>query len=269
MENGGPLPASIMRIRTGTESSVVQRDGSFQLQFRAEEKYAIRVEDLPEDVYLKSASAGIWNPTTELLVFSSTPPSTIQLTLAAGTRTLRGRVLDKLKSPVDSQAVLTLSLPSSPAPVRRVPVNANGTFEVARLREGDYELKAQLGSGSTMQSATVPLTIANQDRTGIDVVLKDVTLQKGRLVIEGIGRLEELQPFRPTIVVRDILGVHELPVRADGTFEFRSFEGEYAVTIRNLPNTYETDITVSGSSVEVKVRVVQGDFPGLRLRPPR
>ena len=269
MEGGTPLPASITRIRAGSESSVVQRDGSFQLQFRADEQSWVRVEELPEGTYIKSASGGLWNPTSEILIFSSTPPSTIQFTLAVGTRALRGRILDKSKSPTGSQAVVTLSMPSSPAAARRAPVNADGTFQIAQLRPGDYELKARLGSGSTMQSATVFLSITNQDRSGIDVVLKEPTLQKGRLVIEGSGRLEELQRFRPTIEVTDILGIHELPVRADGTFEFRSFQGEYSVAIRNLPNTYDTDITISESSVEVRVRAVQGDFPGLRLRPQR
>ena len=269
MEGGRPLPASITRIMAGAESSAVQRDGSFQLQFRAEEPYLIRLEELPEGTYIRSTSAGVWNPTAETLVFSSTPPSTIQFTLAVGNRALLGRVLDKSMAPAGTQAVLTLSMPSSPASVRRVPVNADGTFAIAQLRPGDYELKARLGSGSTMQSATLPVSITNQDRAGVDVVLKEVTLQKGRLVIEGIGRLEELQRFRPTIEVTDILGVHQLPVGPDGTFEFRSFQGEYSVAIRNLPNTYDSDITISESSVEVRVRVIQGDFPGLRLRQPK
>jgi len=267
MEGGTPLPASIIRIRSGAESTVVQRDGSFQLQFRAEEKYPVRVEDLPQGAYIKTISAGSWNPDSEILVFSATPPPTIQVTLAIGARTVRGRVVDKAKSP--AQAMLTLSMPSSPTSARQVPVNADGSFEVGQVRSGDYELRARLGSGATTQTGKLQVTVANQDRTGLEVALKEMTLQKGRIVMEGVGRLEDLHVFRPVIEVTDILGLHPIPIRTDGTFEFQSFEGDYRVAIRNLPVTYESFITVGGSSVEVKVRVVQGDIPGFRFLPPR
>ena len=270
MEGSGPLPASIMRVRAGGQSVATQRDGTFQIQFRAEEKYPLRVDDLPDGGYIKSVSAGSWNPESEILVFSSTPPSSIQVTLAVGAHRLRGRVLDKTRTPVGPQAVVTLAMPSSPAPVRRVTVNPDGSFVLGQLRSGDYELRARLGAGPTTQSTTLPVTIGNQDRNGLEVVLKELTPQRGRVVMEGIGRFEDVQRFHPVIEVTDILGLHQLPIRGDGTFEFQSFEGDYSVAIKNVPVTYETFIQIDGASVEVKLRVVQGDiFPGFRLRPQR
>jgi hypothetical protein len=266
MENGAPLPASISRIRVGAESVAVQRDGSFQLQLRADEKYPVRVDDLPEDAYVREVSGGMWDSSSEILVFSSTPPSTIQVTLAIGTRTLRGRVLDKTRAPAGSETVLTISIPSSPSPVRRVPVNVDGTFQVGQLRAANYEVKARLGSGAMTQLVTVPVNLAGPDRRDVEVLLKGMTVQKGRIVIEGAGRVEELMRFHPAIEVSDILGLHQLPIHGDGTFEFQSFEGEYSVQITNVPIGYEKSIAVTGSTVEVKLRVVQGDgFPGLRL----
>jgi hypothetical protein len=100
-------------------------------------------------------------------------------------------------------------------------------------------------------------------------VLKGMTRQKGRVVIDGAGRVEELERFHPVIEVHDVLGVHRVPIAADGTFEFDSFEGEYAAAIRDLPIGYDRpSVSITGSSVEVKLRVMQGDG-GFRLLPPR
>jgi hypothetical protein len=269
MENGAPLPAALTRIMAAGESSAVQRDGSFQLRLRAEEKYPIRLENLPEGAYVKTVSAGFWNAEAETLLFSSTPPATLQITLAVGDRTVHGRVLDRSGAVPGSEVVVSVSIPPSTRPLRTVSVAADGTFEIDRLRAGDYELKAKMGSGPATQTARLLLTVGAQGPSGIQIVLKGTTLQKGRVVIEGAARLEELLRFQPTIEVTDVLGVHRVPIRLDGTFEFQSFEGEYSVAIRDVPLGYEKFVTVTGSTVEVKLRVIQGDAPFFRLRQPR
>ena len=269
MENGAPLSASLTRITAAGESSAVQRDGSFQLRLRAEEKYPIMLESLPEGTYVKRVSAGLWNPESETLLFASTPPAALQITLAVGDRTVRGRVLDRSGAVPGSEVIVSVSIPPSTRPLRSVSVGADGTFEIDRLRAGDYELKAKMGSGPATQIARLLLTIGTQSPSGIQLTLKGTTLQTGRVVIEGAARLEEVQRFQPTIEVTDVLGVHRVPIHLDGTFEFQSFEGEYSVAIRNVPLGYEKFITVTGSTVEVKLRVVQGDSPFFRLLQPR
>jgi hypothetical protein len=269
MENGAPLPASLTQIRAAGESSAVARDGRFQLRLRAEEKYSIKLESLPEGMYVKTVSAGLWNPEEETLLFSSTPPATLQITLAVGDRTVRGRVLDKSGAVPRSETVVSVYGPLSTRPLRSVSVGADGTFEIDMLRAGNYELKAKMGSGPATQASRLLLMVGDQSPNGIEMVLQGTTLQKGRVVIEGAARLEELLRFQPFIEVRDLLGVHRVPIRMDGTFEFQSFEGEYAVAIRDVPVGYDKFITVTGSAVEVKLRVVQGDAPFFRLLPPR
>jgi hypothetical protein len=268
MENGAPLSASLMRITAAGESSAVQRDGSFQLRLRAEEKYPIRLESLPEGMYVKTVSAGFWNPEGETLLFSSTPPATLQITLAIGDRTIGGRVLDRSGAVPRLEVIVSVYRPLSTRPLQSVSAGADGTFEIDRLRAGDYELKAKMGSGPATQIARLLLTIGAQSLSGIQLNLKGTTLQTGRVVIEGAARLEDLQRFQPYIEVADSLGAHRVPIRLDGTFEFQSFEGEYSVAIRNVPLGYENFITVTGSTVEVKLRVVQRDAP-FRLLPPR
>jgi len=270
MESGGPISSSIKTIETTGDSSTVQRDGTFQLQFRAKERYTLRVEELPEGAYIKSVSAGSWDSASEVLIFNSTPPSTLQITLGVGTRSIRGRVLDGTGTPAGSQTSLALSMRSASAAPRDIPINRDGTFMIGRLRAGDYELKAMQGSGSTMQFASLPLTIGAQDPGGVELRLKPATRQKGRVVIEGAGRVEDLQRFRLVIEIVDVLGVHPVPIAADGTFEFQSFEGGYSATVKDLPLGYEPSIVIAGSSVEVKLRVLQGDgFEFLRLPRPK
>jgi len=269
MEKGAMLPPSLMRITAGGESSTIQRDGTFQLRLRTEEKYPIRLESLPEGTYVKAVSAGFWNAEAETLLFSSTPPATLQITLAVGDRTIRGRVLDKSGAVPRSEVIVSVSRPPSTRALRSVSVAADGTFEIDRLRAGDYELKAQMGSGPATQIARRLLTIGEQSPSGIQIALKGTTPQKGQVVIEGAGRLEELQRFQPIIEISDVVGVHRVPIHLDGTFEFQSFEGDYSVAIRDVPLGYEKFITVTGSTVEVKLRVVQGDAPFFRLLQPR
>ena len=73
-----------------------------------------------------------------------------------------------------------------------------------------------------------------------------------------------------SIEITDVLGIHRIPIAADGTFEFQSFEGDYVAAIRDLPVGYDPTITIEKSAVEVKLRVIQGDgFPGFRLLQPR
>jgi hypothetical protein len=261
MERGGPISSSITTIKTTGDSSTVQRDGTFQLQFRAKERYKLRLEELPEGAYIKSLSAGSWDSISEILIFDSTPPSTLQITLGVGTRSIRGQVLDRTGTPAVSRTSLTLAMQSASAAPQDISINQDGTFLIGRLRAGDYELKAMQGSGTTMQFASLPLTIGEQDRSGIELRLKPVTRQKGRVVIEGAGRVEDLQRFRLVIEVVDVLGVHPVPIAADGTFEFQSFEGGYSAKIKDLPLGYEPSIVIAGSSVEVKLRIVQRDAP--------
>jgi len=167
-----------------------------------------------------------------------------------------------------------VSRPPASRALRSVSAGADGTFEIDRLQAGDYELKARMGSGSATQVARLLLTIGNQSPSGVQLNLKGTTPQKGRIVIEGAARLEELMRFQPYIETTDVLGVHRVPIRFDGTFEFQSFEGEYSVSIRDVPLGYEKFITVTGSTVEVKLRVIQGDggfriAPPIRLLPPK
>jgi hypothetical protein len=269
MDNGAPLPASVTRITAAGESSAVQPDGSFQLRLRAEERYPIGLENLPHGMYIKTVSAGVWNADTDSLLFASTPPARLQVTLAVGDRTVRGRVLDMSGAVPHSEVIVSLFRTLSTRPLRSVTVGADGTFEIDQLRAGDYELKAKMGSGPATQIARLLVTVGTQSLNGVQLTLKGTTPQTGRVVIEGAARLEELQRFQPTIEVTDVLGVHRVPIRLDGTFEFKSFEGEYSVAIRDVPLGYEKFITVAGSTVEVKLRVVQGDAPFFRLLPPR
>lgn len=268
LEGGGRIPASLTRISNGLESGPVQTDGSFQLRFRADEKYPIALENLPEGYYVKAVSAGSWSAASDTLSFAATPPSTLRITLALGARRIRGRILDSARVPAGTQTTVTLAGPTASTRPRNVTLNADGTFNVSRLRPGNYELRARRGTGKTTEFASLRVSVANQDPPGIELALKRLTPQRGRVVIEGVGRVEELARFRPWIEVVDVLGTHRIPIGSNGTFEFESFENEYSVSIQDLPFEYDPSVVVDGSSVEIKLRIIQGDAPFF-VRPPR
>ena len=267
MEGNGRIPASLSRIQIGNITTSPDASGTFQVQLRADEKYRIRFDGVSEGLYIKTVSAGSWNPADETLSFETTPPSSLRIVLATGRLSLRGRVLDTKRSPAGSQVSLVVSGPAPASSSRSVEVKADGTFEVKQLRSGTYQLVAKLGSGQQTRYARFPVTMGSADRSGVEVVLQGMTRQNGRVIVQGAARLEDLRRFRPMIEVTDVHGVTRLPIGPDGTFAFDSFEGEYSVAIRDVPPGYDTSVVVTGSSVEVFLTVVQGDDFPILIRP--
>jgi hypothetical protein len=266
MEGGARLPASLTRLRAGETLTTVNPDGSFQLRLRAREKYEIVLETVPANYYVKAVSTGAWNTDSQVLLFDNTPPSSIELTVAAGNRRIQGRILDSTKSPAQPGTAVIVRGPLPSARTRTIAPNSKGTFEVTGLRAGSYDIEARYGSGDSIQFAASQQTVGAQDLVGLEVVLRPLSAQKGRLVMEGIARLDDVMRFKPRISIKDILGIRQVTVRPDGTFDFQSFDEGFSAEAQGLPFGYDSDIVIvsgarNGYSVEVRIRIVQG-LPG-------
>jgi hypothetical protein len=249
-----PIPS----FRLSGEQIVVQRDGTFEVRLRPMEKYDF---DLPAGYYIESISAGEWTPVPGRWMLRDKPASTVQITLSTGRLKFSGRMLLANRTPAPN-GTLILTGPAPSTAQRTVTLGAGGLFSVEGLRSGAYQVRAQTGSGFTLQANWFALTLGEQNREGMEILLKEMTSIKGQVIVSG-RTLEDLMRFKPSIGVGDAQSPSRvIPVDSRGTFEFRSFDGSFEVTVLNLPYELRVQsITMGPSSVTIQVGTIQRDPP--------
>jgi len=254
------LPATLSAIHFSSEVVPLAGDGSFQTRIRPFEKYAISVPSANERYDVTSISAGEWNRVAETWMIRERPSAPVQITLAVGRQHASGRILTVSGTPATSGA---LSL-RGPAPSMRsleLTPGETGAFSLTGLRSGEYELRAQTGSGDSLQAGSLKFTIENQNREGLELRLKALSPIRGQVVVTGRS-LQDLMAFKPVAVIEDASGRRVVPVDSQGTFDFKSFDGEFTVRIGDLPLEFRVQsITHGPSSVTVQVTSLPGDVP--------
>ena len=254
------LPASLSAIHFSTEVVPVASDGSFQGRIRPFEKYGIAVPSADERYYVTSISAGEWDRVAETWMIRERPSAPVQITLAVGRQRATGRILTFSGTPATSGAV-SLRGPAPSMKSSELTPGEGGAFSLTGLRSGDYELRAQTGAGDTLQAASLKFTIENQNREGLELRLKVLSPIRGQVVVTGRS-LQDLMAFKPVAEIEDASGKRVVPVDSRGMFDFKSFDGEFTVSIRDLPVEFRVQsITLGPSSVTVRVTSLPGDVP--------
>jgi hypothetical protein len=286
---GEPLPAAISSILFSNEAVTIQRDGSFQTRLRATQRYEIALQKPPEGFYVDSVSGGTWNRSSNTWFFRDTPNAPVEVVLGFSRLRISGRVVDSIGNPLP-QAVVTLSGPlldgngrvilssadsvsvgATPPPssmnfINPVVLNSAAAFSIGAVRPGNYELRARTGTGDNLTAGFLPIVVtANQ--ANLEIVVKPSSPVAGQIVVLPPRTVSELVRFNVAVEINDALGSRTVRVDSRGAFQFRSFEPDYSVTVRNLPVglRYESHRKSPGS-VEIRLETVQGDpFPGLRF----
>jgi hypothetical protein len=249
-----PIPS----FRLSGEQIAVQRDGTFEARLRPMEKYEF---DLPDGYYIESISAGEWTPVPGRWMLRDKPGATVQITLTTGRLKFSGRMLLANRTPAASGTII-LTGPAPSTAQRTARLEAGGLFSAEGLRPGAYQVRAQTGSGSTLQANWFALTLGDQNREGMEILLKALTSIKGQVIVSG-RTLEDLMRFKPSIGVADAQSPSRVvPIDAKGTFEFRSFDGSFELTVLNLPYELRVQsITLGLSSVTIQVGTILRDPP--------
>lgn len=249
---------AIPSFKLSGEQVTVQRDGTFEVRMRPLEKYEL---DLPDGYFVESVSAGQWEPVTGRWMLRDKPASTVQITLGAGRLKFSGRLLLANRGPSTSGTIL-LTGPAPSTASRTITPGAGGVFSAEGLRSGAYQVRAQAGSGATLQANWFDLTLSDQTREGMEILLKEMTLIKGQVVVTG-RPLEDLMRFKPVVGVEDAQSSSRtVPIDPGGTFEFRSFDGSFKVGMSGLPIEFRVQsVTLGPSSVTIRVTSRPGDAP--------
>jgi hypothetical protein len=267
--NGGSLPSAISAVQFSGESAPVRADASFQLRLRPAQKYVVTLDRPVEGYYVESVSMGEWDAATGTWIFRDKPGETVQVTLSVGRRRIRGRILSAGKTPAP-QSTATLMGPAPATAIRDVVLGSDATFSFGGMRSGEYELRAKHEAGDNTQAGLLRFSVEAQDRYDLELVLQSLTLIKGQVVVPGSRTMEELMLFKPYVELSDAMGKRRVTIDANGAFQFRSFDGDFVVEVKNLPVEFRVDsISTGPSSVDVLLEILQGDVPGFRFLQPR
>lgn len=124
------------------------------------------------------------------------------------------------------QPIRALNIRLSPAGPNAGPADgrgtgrADGTFLVTNVAPGDYHLRVSFGSLGRQEVASIPVTVAGQDMTGLTVVTAPGAIATGRVRFEGDPQPQpriSIAAFPATPGAADTDS--SSGVRPDGTFE--------------------------------------------------
>ena len=261
MAGGGSLPSEISALKLSNEVIPIERDGTFQVRMRPLEHYELGIPGAPEGYFVESISAGSWNPVFATWSLRDKPTTVVQVTLNAVRQRISGRILSAKKTPAPRANVLLVG-PSPSRATREVVPGSDGTFSLGGIRPGDYELRATNGVGDAAEAGLLRFSIGTQNREDLDVALGPRIPISGQVVVAAPRTIDELMRFKPYIEIDDVMGRSKVTIDARGTFQFRSFEGAYTLTIRELPVELRVQsITPGPSTVTVRVGSMPGDGP--------
>ena len=115
---------------------------------------------------------------------------------------------------------------------------ADGQFTIANVPPGSYTMivAGRRGGSGDPERAAMPLTVGNDDISGLTIVTGRGSTVRGTIVTEGGARLPAglrmvAQPLRPA----GPLAVQPGPVAATGAFELRGLLGPHTLALEGLP----------------------------------
>ena len=263
--HGASLPAAISAVKFSSESAPVAPDGSFTLRLRPLEKYEVTLDSSLESYHVETVSEGEWNAVAGTWSFRDKPRSPVQVTLVLGQRRISGRILNAAKAP-DPESMISLMGPSPATAVRQLIPGRDATFSIGGLRSGDYELRAKDEAGDATQAGLLRFSVGAQDRNDLELVLKSMTPINGQIFAPASRGMDELMRFQPYVELTDATGKRRVTIDSKGAFQFRSFEGDFTVEVRNLPVEFRTEsISIGPGPVNILLRLIQGDVPNFRF----
>ena len=208
---------------------------------------------------------------------------------------LSGRVVDSQGRPA-AGAMLQLSSGNSGAGITfgAGQVTPDGTFSIARVPPGDHVIRVsprvqnivrdgvlvnQAGAGSEPEVGTLPVSVSNEDVTGLMIQMRRAAVLSGRVVFDGSSAKPPLEQMRVTIQNADqagagsvlgggILGASGLQngqPGADGAFELRGASGKVLLRVIGNAAWQLKSVTLRGVDITDSPLDAIDDVDGLRL----
>src|SRR2546430_1264887 len=106
-----------------------------------EGSYQIRIVNLPQGFYVKSAFLGGTDILTDVFKFSGSTPGTLDVVMSSGTGQVNGGVIDGRNRPVPNILAVLVPMQRNRADLYRIAkTDQNGRFAMMGITPGDYKL---------------------------------------------------------------------------------------------------------------------------------
>jgi protocatechuate 3,4-dioxygenase beta subunit len=182
------------------------------------------------------------------------------------TRTIRitGTVIDSRGEPLTNGFVMLQESFESAGPGMMMMmrgggrVRPDGSFTISNVSPGSYTLMVQTVPGPDGEGASVPITVGNEDLSGINLVTSKGGVVSGRVVAAqgstGSLPVSGLQVFAQPVRFEPMMGFAPARVESDGTFRVTGVRGRRLFRVNGLPPSWVlhsvrlngTDVTDSG-----------------------
>jgi hypothetical protein len=223
---------------------ILQTDGSMTVKVSAGE-YRFSLDNLPYDYEVKSMSAGAVDLLGDALLVNSAAVSDIDVTVGlknprparpAG-RTVSGRILDSATGKAwIAEAVYLSGAPGT--------LFSDGSFEFHGVSPGSYTLEAREGApGGRTAKNNVAVRAGDTTADLTYSSAPEAVRVSGRIAVEG-GSTAQLNHAR---VVMKNTGT-PYSVAADGTFSMVLRDGDYTLSVTDLPAGFAVKSISSGAA---------------------
>ena len=119
----------------------VAADGTFRIDNLREGSYQIRIVNLPQGFYVKSAFLGGTDILTDVFKFSGSTSGTLDVVVSSGTGQVNGGVIDGRNRPVPNILAVLVPMQRNRADLYRIAkTDQNGRFAMMGITPGDYKL---------------------------------------------------------------------------------------------------------------------------------
>ena len=121
--------------------TAVAADGTFRIDNLREGSYQIRIVNLPQGFYVKSAFLGGTDILTDVFKFSGSTSGTLDVVVSSGTAQVNGGVIDGRNRPVPNILAVLVPMQRNRADLYRIAeTDQKGRFAMMGITPGDYKL---------------------------------------------------------------------------------------------------------------------------------
>jgi hypothetical protein len=168
------------------------------------------------------------------------------------TRTVKimGTVVDSQGKPLTNGFVMLMDASEIPGPGMMMGsgggrVRRDGSFTLSNVSPGSYTLVANappFGADATPETASMPLTVGNEDLGGLQLVTGRGATVSGRIVAaegsSGSLNTEGLMVTGQPVRFQPMMGMRPGRVEADGSFKIVGANGRVVIRMAQLPQTW-------------------------------
>jgi len=216
----------------------MQPDGSFKVSLPQGDRRLTITGALPQGYKLAAFTYGTIDLSNNLLQVASTDKAELRLTFdtsAVTTVNVSGRVNGLLTTQGVRVVLMNQALGNVEAPVQ-----ADGSFAFSRVMPGNYNARLSLSG----LSAATQVVVRNQDINNVVITYPREFVVAGHVIVEGATTAAP----QLTLEAKSATLSRSSSIVNRGVMMLQLKDGEYNVTVRNIPEGYQLKSVMFGTT---------------------